>query len=121
MMKRQRGMTLIGWAITLAVVGVFVLAFLRLTPVYLEYMKITGALESVKAEYDGQNPTLTELRSGLAKRWSIEDIRSIKPQDVTIRKDGAIYWMIADYDRKAQFIANVSFLVEFKKEVEVRR
>jgi len=53
MQKHQHGMTFIGLLCILALAGVVVYAGVRLTPVYLNYMKIARTMESVASEVKG--------------------------------------------------------------------
>ena len=48
--RRQRGMTLIGMLFLVSFIGLFIFAAVRLTPVYVEYMNVAKALESMKTE-----------------------------------------------------------------------
>ena len=51
--RRQGGMTTLGMIILVAFVGMFVFAGIRLTPVYLNYMKVAGVINGVQEEFDG--------------------------------------------------------------------
>ena len=48
MQQRQRGMTFLGILVLVVVVGAWVYAAIRLTPKYLEYMKIAATLGRFK-------------------------------------------------------------------------
>ena len=105
-------------AILIAAVG---FAGLRLTPIFLEHMKITRVLEDVKINLDGQSATVAEIRSSIGKRLNIEMVRSIKPQDFKIKKSEEGYSVRLQYDSEAPYIANVYLLVRYNKAVEIRR
>jgi hypothetical protein len=51
MRSKQTGVTLIGWIILLIPIGICVYAGIRLTPVYLNYMKVARTLEQVRSEF----------------------------------------------------------------------
>ena len=119
--RRQRGMTTLGLIILVAFVGLFAFAGLRLTPVYLNYMKIAGVINGVHDEFDGQNPTRSGIRNSVARRFGIESVSQIKARDVTVTKVDGGFEVAAVYDHTAPFIANVSFTVHFDKTVLVRR
>ena len=63
MVKKQRGVTFIGWCIILAIIGFFVLITLRLFPLYNEMFEVITAMKSVGtrngAETMGQREILT--------------------------------------------------------------
>lgn len=121
LMRKQQGMTLIGMVIVAFIAGIFVLAALRLTPIYLEYMKVASALDSMERELAGSNAGPGQIRTALQRRFDIDDVKSITPRDIKIERTPNGYIVQADYEGRTQFIANVYFLVDFKKSVEVAR
>lgn len=120
-MRRQQGMTLIGMVIVAMIAGIFVLAAIRLIPIYLEYMKIDAALDAMKIDLDGSNAGPGQIRTSLERRFDIDDVKSIRSRDVVIERTANGYVVRADYEGRTPFIANVYFLVDFDKSVEVLR
>ena len=120
MQHRQRGMTLLGILVLVVVVGSWVYAGIRLTPKYLEYMRIAATLEKVRDEFDA-NPGSTEfmLRKAIERHFDIEMVEVITANDIEITKDGGTFNMRAYYDDTVPLISNVSFLLEFDKSVVV--
>ena len=94
-----------GYILLIIFIGLFAFAVLRLTPVYLNYMKIVGVVDGVYDEFDGQNPTRSALRGSIGRRMDV---------------DGGFEVAVV-YDHTSPFIANVSFIVHFDKTVIVRR
>ncbi len=121
MYKNQRGMTTIGMILAAAIAGLIVFAGLRLAPVYLEYMKVAGVLESVHADLNGTNPTVRDIQRGIQSRIDIERIEIVNAKDYKIAKEGKGYKVSVKYAHKAPYIYNVSFLVDFEKSVEIAR
>lgn len=119
--RRQRGMTTLGLIILAAFVGLFAFAGIRLTPVYLNYMKVTGVVNGVYEEFDGQGATAAAIRSSISRRFDIESVGEITARDVKVTKHSNGYEVAATYSHKSPFIANVSFIVDFDKRVIVRR
>lgn len=119
MFVRQRGATFIGMATIVAILGLGVYAAIRLTPIYLEYFEVVRALEQTANE-SGDAVTPTSLRTALDRRWTVEDIASLDPKDIEIKKQGDGYTMRAWYRAEAPFVGNISLVVDFDKTVEVR-
>lgn len=119
--RHQAGMTTLGLVILVAFVGVFAFAGLRLTPVYLNYMKIAGVVEGVREEFDGANASRAAIRSSISRRFDIESVGIITAKDVKVTKVGEGHEVAATYSHKAPFIANVSFVVDFDKRAIIRR
>jgi Domain of unknown function (DUF4845) len=120
MQHRQRGMTMLGIIVLVIVVGAWVYAGVRLTPIYLEFMRVASTLEKVRDEYDS-NPGTTEhmLRKAVERQFDLDYVDAITANDVEIDKDGSMFTMRAVYEQAVPLVANVSFLVEFDKSVEV--
>ena len=120
-LRREGGMTTLGLVILVAFVGMFAFAGLRLTPVYLNYMKVLGVLNGVHDEFDGTNPSRTAIRSSIARRFDVESVNQIEARQVTVTSVDSGFEVRAQYSHVAPFIANVSFMVQFDKAVVVRR
>jgi hypothetical protein len=120
-LRREGGMTTLGLIILVAFVGLFAFAGLRLTPVYLNYMKVLGVINGVQEEFDGANATRNAIRSSIARRFDVESVGQITAREVTVTSVDGGFEVRAQYNHVAPFIANVSFSVEFDKAVLVRR
>lgn len=120
MQHKQRGMTFLGIIVLVVVVGAWVYAAIRLTPKYLEYMRVAATLEKVRDEYES-NPGTTDfmLRKAVERHFDIEMVEVITSNDIEIRREGGTFFMRAAYSDTVPLVANVSFLVEFDKTVEV--
>lgn len=121
MKSRQAGMTTLGLVILASFVGLFAFAGIRLTPVYLNYMKIVGVVDGVREEFDGLNASRSQIRSSISRRFDIESVGIITAKDVKVLKVDGGHEVAATYSHKAPFIANISFVVDFDKRVLVRR
>ena len=119
--RRQAGMTTLGVIILVVFVGLFAFAGIRLTPVYLNYMKIVGVVDGVANEFDGANASRSAIRSSISRRFDIESVGEITAKDVTVTKVAEGHEVAATYSHKAPFIANVSFVVDFDKRATIRR
>ncbi len=120
MRSKQKGMTFIGFAAIAAMVGLIGFAGLKLTPAYLENMKIRRVLNDMKTRFDGQGATPQMLRSAIDKQINIEMIYGLRARDFEIEKSDGGFTVAARYERAESFIANVSLLVTFDNEVEIR-
>jgi hypothetical protein len=83
-------------------------------------MAVVRALEQTAKDHQDGATSPNELRTALDRRWTIEDIRSIQPKDIEIKKSGQGYSMRAWYRAEAPFVANVSLVVDFDKTVDVQ-
>ena len=118
LVNAQRGMTLIGWLLTLVLIGYFVLLVLRLAPGYLEYLNVAKTLESLHSESALADMTPTQIRTIIAKRFDVNDVHSISPKHVNIKKQGGKITVGVDYEVRAPMLGNVSLVTHFRKEIE---
>jgi len=111
----QGGFTLIGLMIMFAIIGFFALIFMRLLPVYMEDNAIKGAVASVAAELPA-TATIGEARKAISKRFEINDVKSVVPNDLVLGGEGGIRTIVIEYEGRAPFISNISFVVDFYHE-----
>lgn len=119
--ERQRGMTTLGFLIMVAFLGLFAFAGIRLTPVYLNYMKVAGVLNGVLEEFDSQNASRSAILTSISRRFDVESVSVINSRDIKVTNDNGGYVVEAKYDHTTPYIANVYFTVRFEKKVLVRR
>ena len=119
--RREAGMTTLGMIVLVAFIGLFAFAILRLTPVYLNYLKVAGVVNGIHDEFDGRNPTRSQIRASIGRRFDVDSVGEITAREVTVTQVDGGFEVRAQYEHKAPFIANVNFLVEFDKKVKVRR
>lgn len=122
MRSRQLGMTFMGFVVLAVVVGGWVYAGIRLTPMYLNYMRIASSLEKVRDEYSanqGANPQV--IRASLARYFNIEGIDESRygHKDVIIKREGDVWKVQAQYDDKVRFVSNVYLMIAVDKVVEI--
>lgn len=120
MRSRQRGATFLGMVVIVAILGLGLYGVIRLFPKYMEYMAVARALSQTAKESSGNATTPQQLRTSLDRRWTIEDIQSVQPRDIEIKKAANGFTMRAWYRAEVPFIANVSLVVDFDKTVDVQ-
>ena len=116
--QRQRGATFLG---TLTIISILLFAVyggIRLVPLYKEFMDVTQALTQASKELSPSS-TPAEIRMSLQRRWLVDDIKSVQPKDIQIGKLGNATTLRAAYRAEAEFIGNVSLVVDFDKQVSI--
>lgn len=119
--RQQAGMTTMGLIILVAFVGLFAFAGIRLTPVYLNYMKVAGVVDGVGKEFDGSGASRSAIRNSISRRFDIDSVSIITAKDVKVTAVDGGFEVAATYSHKSPFIANVSFVVDFDKRTLIRR
>ncbi|MGH8218058.1 MAG: DUF4845 domain-containing protein [Steroidobacteraceae bacterium] len=115
--RRQRGVTVLGWLVLLIPVAVVVYAVIRLAPVYLNYMNVARSLEETASSFSGEGSTISaqSIRNTLSRHFEVDSIDFPAVNDVTIHRNGAAWVLEAKYQDVAPLFANVSLLIDFDK------
>ncbi len=118
MIRRQRGVTFIGWLILLIPVAILGYVGIRLVPVYLNYMRVAQSVAQTASEMKTDEVTaLTPvlIRATLSKHFDIESITFPDPKDVSITRDGSGWTIEAKFEDTAPLFGNISLVVDFDK------
>ena len=118
MKRTQRGVTMIGWIILLIPVAIVGYTGIRLVPIYLNYTKISRAMQQLTQELRGSDSQQTIFFS-LDKRLDIEQVDFPTVKDFTIRREGQSWVVEIAYEDGAPLLSNVSITAKFNKSVRI--
>ena len=116
--RRQAGVTAIGWMIILGLMGFFVFLTLKMLPSYLDYFKVVSALESVEKK-TASSPM--EIRKHIGRQFDVSFVHAITPKQIKIKNMGEAFNVIAKYDDRVHLFANVDVVMSFENQVRVER
>ena len=120
MRRYQRGVTFIGWVILMIPMALVFYAGVRLTPVYLNYMKVRHTLEAVAAEVPNEGQTADGIRNAVVKHFIVDEVDYPTARDIKVVRDNGVWTLEANYDDQAPLFANVAILVTFDKTVKLK-
>tara|TARA_R110002049_G_scaffold204406_1_gene374984 strand:- start:94 stop:477 length:384 start_codon:yes stop_codon:yes gene_type:complete len=121
-MKKQRGMTLIGWAIVLGIIAFFATIAMRLIPMYQEYFSVVQIMESMKVELKENKLTKQQVKVLFEKRFDTGYVFSVKPENMTFirgQDNFSVTKVVIDYEVREPFIAQISLVGHFHEEIDV--
>lgn len=108
--------------LTLSIVLIFTaLLVFRLLPPYLEYFYVQKAVDAVAKDLDLQTATPREIRSAFDRRAMIDNITTIRGEDLELIKEGNNAVLDASYSVKVPIIANVAACIDFQASSAKRR
>jgi hypothetical protein len=121
MHRQQRGVTAIGWLLLLLPIALVGYAGIRITPVYLNYMKVARSLEQLEASTSASDvASATQLKQALDRYFNVESVDYPTVQEILIRRDQGQWVVQAQYEDSAPLFKNISILVEFDKQVTLK-
>jgi hypothetical protein len=101
-------------------VVIFALLLFKLIPPYLDDLKISNALTSLKRQAEGGSMSRRDILIALEKRFDIDSVTHVDlRRDVIIRKRGTMAVITIDYEAQVPLVYNISALMEFNHSVEV--
>ena len=121
MKRKQGGMTMLGFLITLSVVILFVFCGMKIVPMYIEYYSVKKALASIANEQDTSSATKDKIRAMFARHITIDYVKIIKPDMLKIEATDSGFNLTVDYERREELIANLDVVGRFHAEQAVVR
>ena len=121
MNRKQSGMTMLGFLITLAVVMFFLYCGMKIVPMYTEFYSVKKALASIANEQDAQITSKDKIRALFARQMQIDYVSVIKPEMLKIESTDTGYNMLMDYERRTPLFANLDVVAKFHAEQAVAR
>lgn len=115
--RTQRGMTLTGLIIGMAIVGFFGFFAMQLFPMYSEYRAVVEAMNAVKGEPNVRNANPGQVWTMLEKRFVISYIESVKKEHVTLDKRTGT--LNIKYEVRRPFMYNLDLVAKFDYSVEL--
>ena len=117
---RQAGITAIGFVVLALLFGVIGLAALKVVPLYLQKLTVSRVLADVERDGRSGGQTAQGIRSELENRLSIESIDIPRENfKITQVRDG--FQVRIQKEARAQFIADLWFVIVIDEQVEIRR
>lgn len=117
-LKSQQGLTLLSIAFILFLIGFFVLLTLKVVPIYLDHNKVKNALTALEKDPAFATMSEYEIRSSLGKRFNLNYVYDVKPEDVKIVKSGTYTKAEVEYETVVKLVYNLSVLAEFHDVIE---
>jgi len=117
--KRQQGLTLISLIFILGLIGFFVLLTLKIVPIYMDHGKVKSALAALKETPNVQTLSESEIRASLAKRFNMNYVYDVTPDEIKIVRHGDYLKVDIEYETVVKIAGNLSVLAEFNDSFEV--
>ena len=117
----QKGLTLIGFAFLLAIVGFFAYAAMQLIPAYSEYFGVVKSMKNLQTEPGIETATLEDIRNKLNVQFDLQYVHdeSIPVKNIQLVTTGGQHTLHIFYDKDIPFIYNIDLLVHFDKTVDL--
>ena len=113
MKRNERGMTLLGFVIVLAVVGFFAYIAMRLFPMYQEYYSVRSAMKGLAAEPGIGTQEPARIQDLFSRRLYINYSENVKKEHVKLRRVDNGWEMHVQYEVRRPLVGNLDVVGKF--------
>jgi hypothetical protein len=117
--KRQRGMTGLGWLTVLFLIGFFALLTFKLVPIYLENNSVKSVIHSLEDEPMITKKSKGEILGMIMTRLRTNGIRDLKHDSVKISNSDGVLTVNITYSVQKNMIGNVDVIVSFDERLRL--
>ena len=116
--RKQRGLTLIGFGLVLVLVVFFAYAAMRVVPVYLEYQALINSMNVLKADPRGARMSRRSIEIKLMDSlWVNYATDNIQKKHIRVtRKKNGLQVRVA-YEVRKDFVGNIDLILSFDRSV----
>jgi Tfp pilus assembly protein PilE len=108
---KESGVSLSGLIVVLVVLGALALVAVKVTPAFIEYRAVKGAI--VKAKADAGSGTVREIQQAFDKNAGVNDVSSISGRDLVITRDNGTTEISFAYEKKVPLTDSISLTFNF--------
>jgi hypothetical protein len=113
---RERGISLIGFLLLMAVGSFVILFVVRVAPIYFDHYLIKSTIESLNKDPNLQSKSREEILGLLQNRWDINNIETVKKKDVKLSREEGSLKLQLKYEVSRNVYANLDVVVRFDDE-----
>ena len=121
MKQKQRGMTMLGFLITLAVVMFFLYCGMKIVPMYTEYYSVKKALAGLAAEPGIATKSKEQVRDLFFRRLYMSYANNVKSDALKIESTDQGLMLTVDYEQRRELLANLDVVGKFHAQQELKR
>jgi hypothetical protein len=111
MHTRQLGLSVMGLMAALFVVIILAIFGMKLIPSFIEYRTARNGIEAISREKQGSS--VADIRKAFEARATIDDITSVKPQDLEITKEGSEVVIAFGYRKEVPLFGGVGLYIDY--------
>lgn len=121
MIRKQKGLTLIGFGIVLVLVVFFAYVGMRLVPLYLEYHAVVGAMDRLQEDPMAGRLSPAAIRERIMRSLYVSYASdNIDRNDIQIKRQDGVQVRVA-YEVRRPMVGNIDVVVAFDRTVTLRQ
>ncbi|TLX54697.1 DUF4845 domain-containing protein [Stutzerimonas nosocomialis] len=119
--RSQKGMSMLGWVMVLAVVAFVASTAFKMMPHYFDYMSMDKIITSVETDRALDIRSVRDFYSHVNKGMQVNGVRDIKLEDVLkVEVENNEFKAHLNYEKREPMIRNLDLVARFDKEYRLR-
>ena len=116
--RKQRGLTLMGFGLVLVLVVFFSYAAMRIVPLYLEYQALISAMNTLVIDPRGRKMTSRQIKNKLIDSlWVNYATDNIKREHMKLTNKKKGLQVRVAYEVRKDFVGNIDLILSFERAV----
>jgi len=123
LIKHQRGLGMLQWALVIAIAGFFLLFAFKVIPLYAENRYVESALRSLETSGEKlEQMTDAEITKKLNNFYMINNVRSEGPtKNIKIERESEKAVVTVDYETRVPLFYNIDLVLSFQNHLDSTR
>jgi len=118
--RKQNGLTLIGFAIVLVLVVFFAYVGMRIVPLYLEYNAVVSALNELQKDPGAKSMSPEKIKSNIINRlWVSYASDNVQRKHIRVTRSDGVKVRVA-YEVRRPLLGNIDLMLSFDRAVTLR-
>lgn len=120
-MRKQEGLTLIGFGLVLVLVVFFAYVGMRLVPLYIEYHAVVGAMDRLQEDPMAARLSPAAIRERIMRSLYVSYATdNIDRNHIQVKRQDGVQVRVA-YEVRKPMVANIDVIVSFDRTVTLRQ
>lgn len=119
-LKKQKGMTMISWAVVLVFIGFHFMMAIKIVPLFAEDHTISGAWTKLENNTGLVGATPKKIRAHVVKKLRLNNVYSLKKDDIIIKKSKGYYIVTVEYEPRGTILGKLDYVVSFKHVAKIK-
>jgi len=120
-LRRQQGLSSLGWLIAIAITGITLTIVAKLAPFYLDNRFVVSALKTLAEDSAFPKMTPNQVRSKLQKTFTINAIRGKPVKVLKVTRQKNVILVTINYEERVNILFNVDAVLTFNHALDSTR
>lgn len=119
--RSQKGLSMLGWLMVLAVVAFLASTGFKMFPHYMDYWAMEKAIMSVETDRAADVRSVPEFYAHISKMMQVNGIRDLNLKDILeVKVENNEFRVHLKYEKREPMVQNLDLVANFDKEFRVR-